>query len=549
MRLPSTWKPATRATSVFKRSAQRAACWCSACRTSTSKRPRKSRSLPHPPPRPSARLKFALGIIGTALGFRASTAILNLPSEFEGINLREWVLSFGVAINAALYAIQNADTVARDTAQVVVFLSLSALFLFGMGRLFKRGAAVSSVFGILLAIGLVSSPGYAVDLRKGAAASIRASETVDDSVIAAGDPKTMQSVEVAGTVKGDLIVFGDVVSISGTVEGNVIVAARRLEISGTVGGSLMGVAQTVAISGRIARNLITVGDAITVNRTAEIAGNVIAAGREAVIDGKTQRDLLAAAAILDVRGDVGRNVSIASGQVNLGGSSHIGGNFVARVGKEENVRVAEGAVITGQRDIRLSVRAPRTSPYLSVSFYIWQIVRVVTLFVTGFALFKLFPSLVPLNFVSGTDWLKAGGVGFMTLVAVPVAAIIIAVTVIGLPIALISGVLYLIALYLAKIIIAEFIGRSFMHGRGAVALLVGVLLVVFAINLPWIGGLINFLLILLGLGAIAVTIYRTVLAPAVRRSLKSEGFNPQLLSHQSPDQRIQRFPGRRQNEF
>src|SRR5688572_3513648 len=277
-------------------------------------------------------LKFALGIIGTALGFRASTAILSLPSEFEGINLREWVLSFGVALNAALYAIQNADTVARDTAQVVVFVSLGALFLFGMGRLFKRGAAVGSVFGILLAIGLVASPGYGIDLRKGAAASIRASETVDDTVIAAGDPKTRQSVEVAGTVKGDLIVFGDVVSISGTVEGNVIVAARRLEISGTVGGSLMGVAQTVAISGRIARNLITVGDAVTVNRTAEIAGNVIAAGREAVIDGKTQRDLLAATAILDVRGDVGRNVSVASGQVDLGGSSHIGGNFVARVG-------------------------------------------------------------------------------------------------------------------------------------------------------------------------------------------------------------------------
>ena len=99
----------------------------------------------------------------------------------------------------------------------------------------------------------------------------------------------------------------------------------------------------------------------------------------------------------------------------------------------------------------------------------------------------------------------------MTLVALPVAAIIVAVTVIGLPIALISLVLYLIALYLAKIVVAEFVGRQLMQSRGALPLLVGVLVVVVAINLPWIGGLINFLLILLGLGALAVTTYRIVL--------------------------------------
>ena len=204
-------------------------------------------------------------------------------------------------------------------------------------------------------------------------------------------------------------------------------------------------------------------------------------------------------------------MSFAGGQVNLSGSSRVGGDFGARVGKEENVRMANGAVIAGQKNVHLNVRPPRSSRYLSVSFYIWQIVRIVTLFVTGLVLFKLVPSLVPAGFVSGTDWLKAGGVGFMTLVAVPVAAIIIAFTVVGLPIALSSLVFYLLALYLAKIVIAEFIGRSFMKNAGAVPLLVGVLLVVVAVNLPWIGGLINFLLILLGLGAIAVTAYRAVL--------------------------------------
>ena len=250
-------------------------------------------------------LKFTLGIIGTAVAFKVSTAILNLPSEF-GLNFREWVLSLGVAINAGLYALQNADAVVGDAVQAVFLVSLGSAVLFAMSRLARRGTAVGSLLGVLVAMFLVSSPSYAVDLRKGAAASIPATEIVDDTVVAGPDEK-VQNIDVAGTIKGDLFVVGDVVTITGTVEGNVIAVARRIEISGTVGGSLMGAAHTVVVSGRVGRNMITGGDAITVSKGAEIAGNAITASREAVIDGKTERDLLSASAILDVRGEVGRH--------------------------------------------------------------------------------------------------------------------------------------------------------------------------------------------------------------------------------------------------
>jgi hypothetical protein len=464
------------------------------------------------PSRPIGAVRFALVVIGAALAFKISTGLVfgfDLPAEVEWLNPREWALSLGVAVNAAFYAIQNAGFL-TDTAQSVVLAALAGALLFGMSRAFKRGAAASSIIGVLMAITLVSSPGYAVDLRKGAAAAIPATETVDDTVFAtAGD--NVRNVEVAGTIKGDLFAVGDVVTISGTVEGNVFVVARRVEISGTVGGTLLGAAHTVMISGRVARNLVTVGDNINLVKTGELGGNWVTASRDATIDGNIHRDLISVAAMLDLRGSVGRHVAFLGDQVSLTGSSHVGGNLGARVGKEENVRVANGAVIEGQRNIRLQERASRSNRYLTVSFYAWQLVRVLTLFVTGLILFKLAPSLVPSRFASGTDWLKAGGVGFATLVAVPVAAIIAAVTVIGLPVAVVSFVLYLAACYFAKIIVAEFVGRSVMHASGAVSLLAGVLLVIVAVNLPWIGGLINFVLILLGLGAIAVTVYNNVL--------------------------------------
>jgi cytoskeletal protein CcmA (bactofilin family) len=378
-----------------------------------------------------------------------------------------------------------------------------------MAMAFKRTAAAGSMLSVLIAMGLVSTPSHAVDLRKGAAASIPSTETIDDTVVAVGAEKN-QSIDIAGTVKGDVFAGGDVVTISGTVEGNLFVIARRVEVHGTVGGTLFGLGHTVVISGRVGRNLITASDNVNVERMAEVLGNSITASRDATIDGTIQKDLLSAAAILDLRGNVSRNVRFAGGQVSLTGSSRVGGNLNAHVDKEEGVRVAQGAIIAGQTNIKLPVATPRSSRYLTVRFYVWQFIRILTMFVTGLLLFKLVPGLVPARFISGTDWLKAGGVGFMTLVAVPIAAIIVAVTVIGLPIAIVSVVLYLIACYLAKIIVAEFVGRSVMKTSGAVSLLAGLLLVIVAVNLPWIGSLINFVLILLGLGAIALTAYNNV---------------------------------------
>jgi cytoskeletal protein CcmA (bactofilin family) len=454
---------------------------------------------------------FALGVIGVALAFRVTTGLLfgfRLPAELEWFNPREWILNLSTAVSAAFYAARNAELVS-GAIQTTVLLSLGVTVLIGMVRMLRRSTAASSVFAVLAVIGLSSSPSYAIDARKGAAASISATETIDDTLIATADDKT-QKLEIAGTIKGDLLAFGDAVTISGTVEGNVIVFARRVEISGNVGGSVVGAAQTLNVTGRVARNLVAAGTNVNLGKSAEIGGNAITAGSETVIEGKTARDLITGAGVMDLRGEVGRNVKFAGGQVSLSGTSRVGGDLDARVGKEENVSIATGAVIGGNKNIALNQRAPRQSRFLTVRFYVWQIVRILAAFVTGLILFKLIPALVPTRIVSGMDWLKAGGIGFITLVTVPVAFIVLAVTVIGLPIAILSLALWGAGLYFAKIVVAEFIGRSMMQTRSAMSLLAGLVVVVVAVNLPWIGTLISFLLLLLGLGAIAMTVLRGV---------------------------------------
>src|SRR5262249_55662880 len=134
--------------------------------------------------------------------------------------------------------------------------------------------------------------------------------------------------------------------------------------------------------------------------------------------------------------------------------------------------------------------------------------------VTGLLLFWIVPALSRAGLENMGELLVSAGVGFLSLVGVPVAVLILAITLIGLPIALISIAGWMVAAYLAKIVVAGFLGRSLLARSGdtqpapAVGLLAGLLVVFVAINLPFVGGLINFLLVMLGMGIIALRIFQ-----------------------------------------
>jgi hypothetical protein len=458
---------------------------------------------------PVSIMRFALGILGAALAFRLSTSILfglKVPLELQWLDPRGWSLDFGVVVSAVTYGIQSAALIVAGAAEAAILLTLGGVTLAGMARLASRSTAAGTIVGAILCMAVFASSSYAIDVRKGKNLSVPAGEIVDDTlVVVSGD----RSFTIAGTVKGDLLVFGDSVTISGTVEGNVLAFARRVEITGTVGGTVVTGASALVVSGQVGRNLAGFAGNINVGKSAQILGNTALFGGESVVEGSTAKDLMAFSGLLDLRGDVGRNVLFRGGQVVLSEPAHVGGNLKAHVGKEENVRVESGAVIAGARDIQLPVNVPAPNRYLTARFYIWQIVRILAAFITGLILFRLFPAVVPARLASGKEWLTAGGLGFVALVTVPFAAFIVGITMIGLPVALLSFALWLAGLYLSKIVVAEFVGRSLMHSSGAVPLLAGLLIVVVAVNLPWIGGLINFLLVLLGLGAIVMTAYRS----------------------------------------
>ena len=119
----------------------------------------------------------------------------------------------------------------------------------------------------------------------------------------------------------------------------------------------------------------------------------------------------------------------------------------------------------------------------------------------------MFPKLGELELGDARDSLKTAGIGFLALVSVPVIAVIIAITIVGLPLSSIALAAWLTALYLAKIIVAYLVGKAILEKpdqqpKLALSLLVGLFVVVVAINLPLIGGAFNLIATILGLSLI-----------------------------------------------
>ena len=332
---------------------------------------------------------------------------------------------------------------------------------------------------------------------------IGSDERIDDTLIVAGE-----TVTIDGIVSGNVIAAARRITVNGTITGDLIAAAQEVDLPGTVEGNAFTFSQEVELNGDVGESLHSFAERVRLRPDGSVEGDVIAFGSEVSADGSVGRDLLAFAAMTDVRGKVGRNLEAWTAGLSLQAPAEVDGNLTAHVDDADDVQVEPGATIGGQRDIQVRARRVDTSRFASLGFYGWQTFRLAAGFATGLVLFLLAPALFANPPTSGAALLRNVGIGFLTLVATPVAALVVMVTVIGLPIGLLGFLCWLVGIYFAVLVVAAFAGQSLLKkpfdrlGSFAAALLVGLLLWVVLTSVPFLGALVRFFAVLLGLGVI-----------------------------------------------
>jgi hypothetical protein len=354
---------------------------------------------------------------------------------------------------------------------------------------------------------MLSLPGFALERRHGEVVTVAANQTIDDTLLASGN-----IVRVEGVVNGDLLAFGESVEVRGTVKGDLVSFAKRTTVSGTVQGNIYNFSNSFDLDGQLGHNIYAFVQSLRVNDRGRVGGGVVVGAGDVTLEGEVNRSVTMYVGNADVSGSIGRELTMTGDSLTITDTARIGGSLSARVRDLTKVHIAESATIVGSRDIQVRVRQ---SHFTRPSFYFFQAVWLASAMLVGWLFLILFPGFFQATTQAvGSGW-RSLGLGIAVLAGVPVAVVMMAITLVGLPISLMLLAMYLVSIGLAKIWVGAFLGQILLKRPVAtnsdwlLELLLGLLILTIIGLIPYLGGLVRFGVVCLGLGAFAWQLYRS----------------------------------------
>lgn len=330
--------------------------------------------------------------------------------------------------------------------------------------------------------------------------SVGKNETVDDDLVL-----TSKSATIDGTVNGDVLVLGDSVTVNGTINGNLLVLGTHVELNGTVTGGVFALGNTVTVAGSVEHSLMAGGSRVTLTESAKIGRSLIAGADHLEQRGVVSRGMMAAGSDLLLTGMVGKELKAGGGHLEIASNAVVGGSV--DFWSDRQAMVANGAktgVITHHVfEKRLETF---TKPwYLQPGLILLKLGGFLAL---GLALLAFFPRLrsrFP-DAMTANPW-QAPLAGFLALIATPIAAILLMITVIGLPMGVIALLAYPVLIYVSQIFVSWSVGRLLADRVSAlqtqswpVLFLIGALLTTILAEVPYLGGIVTVAMLLYGLG-------------------------------------------------
>jgi cytoskeletal protein CcmA (bactofilin family) len=377
---------------------------------------------------------------------------------------------------------------------------------------------------LTLLVLFVGLPGQALALenRKGDAIVVPTNETIDDDLFAAG-----QTVTIAGRVQGDVYAFAQNVVVTGTIDGDLIAAGQQVRIDGTVGGDVRAAGSQVTINGQVGGNVTAAASQISVSSNGRIDGSLLGGASSLDLFGPIGRTLTFGASSADLAGPVGGNVQAGVETLTIEPSARIGGALEYR--SEREASIPPGTVagpVNFVRTERDEPRAPQPDP-LNGLFGLGGLIWLFGTAVLGTLAITLLPDAAERVVLAGRQRpLQSFGLGLAALLLIPIAALFVAITIIGLPLMLAVSLLYGLGLLLAwpalGLLLGLLIGMLVRRGQrmhNIWALLLGLVILHLATHLPYLGGLLGFLGLAFGLGlVIQAAMPRRSLPPAAQLS-------------------------------
>ena len=344
------------------------------------------------------------------------------------------------------------------------------------------------------------------------AGDLKIGDAISGDVIAAGG-----RVETTGRVDGEVIVMGGSVDLDSAIAGNVLVTAGAVEVQNRIDGDLKVVGGRISAEGAVGGNLMMTGGNVELEDDARIAGNAWAFGGRVEIEGIVGGDLRVAGRRVEIGGEIRGDAHIDALELKILKTAKFLGNVTYRSPNKADIdgdaQFVGDVTFIQSEEPRHAVGAAFATAGGAV------LILVLAFILLGAAQVLILPdvSFAAAGTIGGEPW-KAIGIGFAMLVAAPFAIVLLMSTVVGIPLGLVLGAIYLVMLALGFVVSGLAVGRKGLSwisrdwgqsawGRiGIVA--VGLFVIAIVALIPFLGVLIVLIAVCVGTGALAVQVVR-----------------------------------------
>ena len=278
------------------------------------------------------------------------------------------------------------------------------------------------------------------------------------------------SITINAPIYGDLIIAGGSIIINDTVTNDILLAGGTVILNGFVGDDIRCAGGEIRISKNVAGDVVITGGNIIIDRAISIGG-LMASGGDVTVDGDVTGNIKGVFGYLLLNGNVLKDVDCRGGKITVNGI--VGGRSVLAA---RTITIGNNAAFNnevrywnkkGTVDFKQSLKNGKAiyDPSLRFRTGEWYYLGATTILGLLWYLGMALLMILIVEFLFSSTMKKAAdavfnstmqsiGWGLLFFIAVPVAAVIAFITIIGVPVGLLLLFSYVTLILLATVIIS-----------------------------------------------------------------------------------------------
>ncbi len=351
-------------------------------------------------------------------------------------------------------------------------------------------------------------PASSLVIKTGNEVVIGADEIIDDDIVAMA-----RTIKIEGKINGDVFAFGQEVQIKNIIDGSIYTGGSEISISTKDCRSLWAFCGSLTCAGNIQNNLGFFGGELKTDSTHLVRKDLFAFGGKVLLNGEIDGKVRGNMGEFILKGKAG-NVNIGAKKVNIASDALVMEDLIIR--SQEAPVIDPQARILGKTEFKkIAVKAQRSKRAKGI-IRIFKTIFFISKIIIGLILIALFKPYIKrtTEILKDSTW-RSLGIGFLTIIIIPVVTVITLITIIGLPIAIFGTFLFLTLAYVASIIFSTGFGnwvieliKKDISVSPYLAFLLGFVVITLVCLIPYLGFFIRLVVFFFGTGMIVLLLYK-----------------------------------------